>query len=69
MPELPTQWDRLSAEAWTDDWCDLADALGIDYAHLQGDDLNSRQLRKVVQAWANENGWERVEEAIRRRSA
>lgn len=32
---------------WSDDWADFLDEQGVDYSHLHGDDLNSRQLRKV----------------------
>jgi hypothetical protein len=59
------RWDEFSARAWTDDWLGLVEALGISYGHLHESDVNSRQLRKVVQAWANEHGWEHVEPAIK----
>jgi len=40
------EWDR---RAWTDDWSDLCDELGIDTRfELEHDDFNSRQLRKRV---------------------
>ena len=32
---------------WTDDWCDFLDEQSVDYSKLEGDELNSRQLRKV----------------------
>lgn len=59
-------WDRFCADAWTDDWVELCEALGVDWRGLHESDVNSRQLRKVVQAWANEYGRDRVEAAIRR---
>lgn len=54
------------ANFWTDEWAELCDALGVDYSHLTGDDLNSRELSKLVTAWGNEHGHERVERAARR---
>lgn len=60
-----TRREEFFADARTDDWCDLCDALGIDYSgELEHDDLNSRQLRKRVTRWAEANGWTLVDEAI-----
>lgn len=58
------RWTRFAAEAQTDDWAELADALGIEYSD---DDLNSRAIRKRVFAWAEENdAWDHAWRVVRR---
>ena len=62
-------WDCWCADAWKDDWAELCDRLGIAYDDLlDGDeDIDSRELRKRVSAWAYEHdAWVRVEREIGR---
>lgn len=51
---VATKWERFQADAWTDDWANLCDALDVDYSCLDGGDLNSRQFAKLVRLWLNE---------------
>lgn len=42
---LPDHWESFN----TDDMCDLADAIGVDYRHLLDvDDLNANEVRRLI---------------------
>ena len=56
---MSAEWERFKADADTDEWAELADALGVDYSD---DDLTSRAIRKRVIAWCGDDlaRWDRA---------